>query len=110
MRCQIKKSAQKSNYILTILILDIMKILLIKSILPVAAFMLASAGAVNNSSSTTESATASEPGFRRIAPFNCQLVKMCNNVGDILCNDGGGILYGKITPTSDCTKILTHRE
>lgn len=88
-----------------------MKTLLVKSFLPVAAFMLASAGAVSTSNSVTSSTTsAPQQGFKRIAPLNCQPVKMCNNVSDVLCTDGGQQLFGKATPTSDCTLILTHRQ
>jgi hypothetical protein len=89
-----------------------MKTLLVKSFLPVAAFMLASAGAVSTSNSTTSSTdSAAQQGFRRIAPFNCQPVKMCNNVSDVVCKDGGGQqLFGKSSPASDCTLILTHQQ
>ncbi len=88
-----------------------MKILLVKSFLPFAAFMLASAGAVGTTSSKTAStASAAQQGFVRLAPFNCLPIKMCNNVSDILCTDGGQQLFGKSSPTSDCTLILTHRQ
>lgn len=88
-----------------------MKTLLVKSFLPVAAFMLASAGAVSTTSSTTAStASATQQGFKRIAPFNCQPVKMCNNESDVICKDGGQQLFGKSSPVSDCTLVLTHRQ
>jgi hypothetical protein len=87
-----------------------MKTLLVKSFLPVAAFMLASAGAVSTSTSGTTSRPATVQGFIRIAPFNCQFVKMCNNIGSITCEDNLQTpLLGKATPQSDCLVPLTHR-
>lgn len=87
-----------------------MKSLLVKLVLPVAAFMLASAGALSTTNAGTASTSAPAQGFIRIAPFNCQFVKMCNNVGAITCEDSAGTnLLGKATPQSDCLVPLTHR-
>ncbi len=87
-----------------------MKTLLVKSFLPVAAFMLASAGALSSTSAGTSSKSAPVQGFIRISPFNCQFVKMCNNVGSLTCEDNLSTpLLGKATPQSDCLIPLTHR-
>lgn len=86
-----------------------MKSLLVKSMLPVAAFILASAGAVSTNSSNTESRGTAVQGWKRIAPFNCQPKKICNNLGTVLCVDGTDQMYGKATPASDCTELLNHR-
>lgn len=86
-----------------------MKTLVIKTVLPVAAFVLASAGAVSTSNSSTESAGTAIQGWKRTAPFVCEQKKICNNLGSILCVDGVDQMYAKPTPTSDCTELLTHR-
>ncbi|WP_040473866.1 DUF6520 family protein [Flavobacterium frigoris] len=86
-----------------------MKSLAIKMMFPVVAFVLASAGAVSTSDSTTNSESAGVQGFKRTAPFNCQPQKICNNIGTVLCVDGTDQMYAKPSPTSDCTEILTHK-
>lgn len=86
-----------------------MKTLAIKSMLPVAAFMLASAGAISTSNSNTESAGTAVQGWKRTAPFTCEQKKICNNQGGILCYDGVDQMYAKPTPSSDCTELLFHR-
>lgn len=86
-----------------------MKSLAIKMMFPVVAFVLASAGAVSTSDSTTKSEIASVQGFKRTAPFNCQPQKICNNIGTVLCVDGTDQMYAKPSPASDCTEILTHK-
>lgn len=86
-----------------------MKTLVIKSMLPVAAFMLASAGAISTSNSSNESAGTAVQGWKRTAPFTCEQKKICNNLGIVLCVDGVDQMYAKPTPTSDCTELLTHR-
>lgn len=86
-----------------------MKILSFKPLLAVAAFVLASAGAVSTSNSGAKSDSTDVQGWKRIAPFNCEPVKECNNIGEVLCVDGTDQLYAKPSPTSDCTELLTHR-
>jgi hypothetical protein len=86
-----------------------MKSLSIKLMLPVVAFVLASAGAVSTSGSTAKSALAPIQGWKRTAPFQCSAVRDCNNETGPVCMNGADQLYGKATPTSDCTLILTHK-
>lgn len=86
-----------------------MKSLAIKMMFPVVAFVLASAGAVGTNESSTTTAMAGVQGFKRTAPFSCQPLKICNNIGNILCVDGTDQMYAKPSPTSDCTALLTHK-
>ena len=85
-----------------------MKSLFVKALMPVAAFMLASAGAISTSTSdATPQATVQ--GWKRISAFNCTATKVCNQIGTAICVNGVDQMYGKATPTSDCTQLLTHR-
>lgn len=86
-----------------------MKSFVMKMVLPAAAFVLASAGAVSTSSASANTAQASVQGWKRIAPFNCQQVRLCNNQGGPVCLNGTDTMYAKPTPSSDCTQILTHK-
>lgn len=81
----------------------------VKMILPVAAFALASAGAVGTGNSGTESGSGLVQGWKRIAPKNCVATKECNNETQALCFNGADQMYSRPTPTSDCTGILFHR-
>jgi len=86
-----------------------MKTSVFKMVVPVLAFLFASAsamGSVNGNSNTT---SADIQGWKRVSPFNCQAVKKCNNIGSILCVDGFDQMYAKPSPTSDCSELLTHR-
>lgn len=87
-----------------------MRTLLIKAMLPVAAFALASAGAVStkhNDAPTDKLVTVQ--GWKRTAAFQCTAVKECNQIGSVLCFSGTDQMYGKPNDLSDCTDILTHR-
>ncbi|UUW07292.1 DUF6520 family protein [Flavobacterium plurextorum] len=87
-----------------------MKVLSIKLILPVAAFVLASAGAVSTSNSVSAIKTTDVQGWKRIAPSNCEPVRECNNISEAFCVDASNNqMYGKPTPASDCTELLTHQ-
>jgi len=86
-----------------------MKNLSFKLLLPVAAFVLASAGAVSTSSSGKKADSTVAQGWNRIAPFNCVEGVECNNIGDAVCVDVANIpMYGKLSEFSDCTQLLTH--
>lgn len=51
--------------------------------LPVAAFVLASAGAVSTSN-TNSNSSAEVDGWRRTSPVTCEFVRKCNNDGSII--------------------------
>lgn len=77
---------------------------ILKLVLPVAAFALASAGAA----STHESAkVAPETGWRRIAMNDCASPVTCNNESTTLCTIGGFQRYKKVG--LDCVEPLYHR-
>jgi len=78
---------------------------LVKMIMPVAAFVLASAGAVTTSNSN-DSVTASTQGWRRIKVNDCVTPVMCNNLSANLCTTGAFQAYAKIG--LDCTSVLYH--
>ncbi len=85
-----------------------MKNVFLKAMLPVAAFVLASAGAVSNGN-TNAKTSALVDGWRRTSPVTCEFVRKCNNEGTILCTSGGNQMYEKLTPSAYCTEILTHK-
>ena len=85
-----------------------MKSFVMKLVLPAAAFVLASAGAVSTSSKS-EGSLVDVQGWKRTAPFACTQARLCNNLSSAICMDGTDQVYAKATPTSDCTQILTHR-
>lgn len=66
-----------------------MKTTILKMILPVAAFVLASAAAVGTAN--TEDATAILAGYRQTGnPTQpCEFVKMCSDVPTVLCTVDG---------------------
>jgi hypothetical protein len=88
-----------------------MRALLIKLVLPATVFVLASAGAIvtNNKEAKNKSIQAEVQGFRRIAPFVCIPIRLCNNLGGPVCISGIDLMYSKASPTSDCTTLLTHK-
>jgi hypothetical protein len=86
-----------------------MKSLVLKAMMPVAAFVLASAGAIGTNNVSTDSKGTAVQGWKRIAPFNCEAKKVCNNLSSVICVDGVDQMYAKPTPTSDCEQLLTHR-
>ena len=85
------------------------KVFLKAAILPVLAFVLASAGAVSTSDSNSSSTTLNTPGWKRISPIECEYVADCNNEGSVICMSGSDQLFGKPTPASFCEDVLTHR-
>ena len=80
----------------------------LKIIMPVAAFMLASAGAIGTSKTGAKDAVAVQ-GWKRIAPTSCTPVKICNNQSQARCYNGNDQMFERLTPTSDCTGILYHK-
>ena len=76
----------------------------VKMILPVAAFALASAGAVATSSAKSNSGAVQ--GWQRNAPNDCTYLRMCNNAGGPSCKAGLITVFGK--PGLDCTQPITH--
>lgn len=85
-----------------------MKNVFLKAMLPVAAFVLASAGAVSTSN-TNSNSSAEVDGWRRTSPVTCEFVRKCNNDGSIFCTSGGNQMYEKLSPSAYCTDILTHQ-
>jgi len=86
-----------------------MKSLVVKVMMPVAAFMLASAGALSTNNSGTKTESGLVQGFKRTEAFQCAPVKLCDNSGIVLCFSGTDQMYGKIDQLSDCIDPLTHR-
>ena len=84
-----------------------MKNFAVKMILPVAAFMLASAGAVSTSSDSSKSTSAVIQGWQYTEPAQCTELRTCNNVGTTICTLSGVQAFAK--NGSDCTEVLYHR-
>ncbi|EIA07299.1 DUF6520 family protein [Flavobacterium aquidurense] len=82
---------------------------LVKVIMPVAAFMLASAGAVStNGANSTKNATVAIQGWNRVSPnAPCTELRMCNNVGSTICTLSGVQAFEKVG--ANCTKELYHK-
>jgi len=77
--------------------------------MPVAAFLLASAGAVGTGNSVKRDNSTTVQGWNRIAPFNCVEGVECNNISEAVCVDvANNQMYGKLSEFSDCTELLTH--
>jgi hypothetical protein len=79
---------------------------LVKIIMPVAAFVLASAGAVNTGT-TAKGEGGLIQGWDRIAPNDCVELTMCNNTSKVLCTFGGVQAYSKVG--NDCPAPLFHQ-
>lgn len=78
---------------------------LVKLILPVAAFALASAGAV----SSNESAKAlPETGWQRVSINNCVKPVTCNNIPSTMCTVDGAQVFKKVG--LDCIQPLYHTQ
>lgn len=77
--------------------------------MPVAAFVLASAGAIGTNNASAEAKGGAIQGWKRVAPFSCEQKRQCNNLGTIVCVDGVDQMYAKPSPSSDCDQLLTHR-
>ena len=82
---------------------------LVKVIMPVAAFILASAGAVStNVNSSTKSTIVATKGWNRISTNEpCTELRMCNNVGNTMCTLSGVQAFEKVG--ANCTKELYHK-
>ena len=80
----------------------------VKMILPIAAFALASAGAVSTNGNSS-SKSGDVQGWKRLTPdeTNCTEPRMCNNIGTATCFNGASQVYGKIGLA--CTQTLNHR-
>lgn len=78
--------------------------------LPLAAFVLASAGAVSTKKAETPSGKlVVAQGWQRTGAFQCTFVRDCNQIGSVLCFSGSTQLYGKADNLADCIDPLTHR-
>ncbi len=81
-----------------------MKNFAVKMIMPVAAFMLASAGAVSTSSAVSKSTGAAVQGWQYTAPTQCTELRMCNNIGTTICTLSGVQAFGKVG--NECQTVL----
>jgi hypothetical protein len=83
---------------------------LVKVIMPVGAFILASAGAVGTNAISSKSSTAANtPGYARLDPEEpCQQIASCNNQGNIVCSSFGDQAY-KLN-AGDCVEVLYHKQ
>jgi hypothetical protein len=87
-----------------------MKAIFMKAMLPVAAFVLASAGAVSTQKTETPSGKlVLAQGWQRTGAFQCTFVRDCNQIGSALCFSGSIQLFGKADDFADCIDPLTHR-
>lgn len=68
-----------------------MKTSVLKMMLPVVAFTLASAGAIGTATTTEKAASASLEGYRPVADQDepCEFVKMCSDTGTTFCTIDG---------------------
>jgi hypothetical protein len=78
----------------------------VKLMLPIGAFLLASAAAVTTTEVTSGTETAAIEGWRRIAINNCVSPVMCNNIPSVICKTGPYDAYGKVG--LDCVQPLFH--
>ena len=78
----------------------------VKMILPIAAFALASAGAVTTAKSDD---SGNIQGWKRLTPdeTDCTEPRLCNNNGGPACFNGASQVYAKIGMA--CTQVLTHK-
>lgn len=82
-----------------------MKATILKMILPVAAFVLASAGAVTTSNEKT---AKTEGTVVQGWTINCVQLRLCNNMPGPLCTQSGVQAY--IKDGSDCSEALFHKQ
>lgn len=78
----------------------------LKLLLPIGAFVLASAGAVKTSNSVDNSSSAAIEGWRRIGVNDCVSPVMCNNIPSQICKTGIYDALGKVG--LDCVQPLFH--
>lgn len=88
-----------------------MKSLVVKVMMPVAAFILASAGAIGTNASKADSKSSSTlvQGWKRISAFDCAPRRTCNNIENVICKDGIDNMYARPTLDDDCSQLLTHK-
>ena len=85
-----------------------MKTSLVKMILPVAAFVLASAGAVATKTAGSNSKVIDTNGWARLSEGSpCQYVRSCNNNSLMVCKQGSIQVFAK-TGVDDCSSTLYH--
>lgn len=79
---------------------------LVKLMLPIGAFLLASAAAVTTTEVTSGTETAAIEGWRRVSMNNCVSPVSCNNIPIQMCQTGAYQAYGKVG--LDCIQPLFH--
>jgi hypothetical protein len=85
-----------------------MKISVVKLVMPVAAFVLASAGAVSTSGvNASKSTVAAVQGWERVSPEQCSQLRMCNNIPNTICSLSGTQAFAKVG--NDCVEVLYHK-
>ena len=85
-----------------------MKNLVKMFVLPIAAFALASAGAVSTNGDRGTKAVDIQGWHRVDENSPCTELRMCNNIGGTLCKLSGVQAYEK-TGTDECFQTLNHR-
>ena len=86
-----------------------MKTKILSLILPVAAFMLASAGAVGSAMETADSSAPPAPGWSRNALNHCLVQTSCKTEIDDICTvSSGAQAFGMVAP-NQCTQTLYKR-
>lgn len=78
----------------------------VKLMLPIGAFLLASAAAVTTTEVTSGTETAAIEGWRRVSMNNCIIPVSCNNIPSTICMSGAFPAYGKVG--LDCIQPLYH--
>lgn len=81
---------------------------LVKMILPVGTFLLASVGAIATSTSNSTNKVADTDGWKRVSMNNCVDKVSCNNIPSTLCKSGAFQAYGKVG--LDCIQPLYHTQ
>lgn len=85
-----------------------MKSSVVKMILPVGAFILASAGAISTNVSNTSKEGIETMGWARLTPEQpCTQVRTCDNNSLITCKQSGVQVYD-ISPVDNCSTVLFH--
>ncbi|TPG44164.1 DUF6520 family protein [Flavobacterium pectinovorum] len=80
---------------------------LVKIIMPVGAFILASAGAVSTNAGSSKS-TADIQGYNRNSLTEpCEEVRLCNNQGTQICTLAGDQAFEQVG--ANCSKVLYHK-
>lgn len=80
---------------------------LVKILMPVGAFILASAGAVSSNAGSSKSSVDIQ-GYNRNSPTEpCEEVRLCNNQGTQICTLAGDQAFDKVG--ANCSKELYHK-